>query len=86
MLAQLCPTLCDSMDCSPQAPLFTGFPGKHTGVGFYLLFPSPGDRPNPGMEPTSPALTGGFFAAEPQGSPFKLHNNPIIEVTIFTLF
>ena len=26
-----------------------------------LLFPSPGDLPNPGIEPMSPALSGGFF-------------------------
>ena len=30
-----------------------------------MLFPSPGDLPNPGTEPMSPALTGGFFTAEP---------------------
>ena len=30
------------------------FPGKGTGVG--LPFPSPGDFPNPGIEPGSPAL------------------------------
>ena len=26
-----------------------------------LPFPSPGDIPNPGIEPKSPALAGGFF-------------------------
>ena len=26
-----------------------------------LLFPSPGDHPVPGIEPTSPALADGFF-------------------------
>ena len=26
-----------------------------------LPFPPPGDLPNPGMEPTSPVLAGGFF-------------------------
>ena len=30
-----------------------------------LLFPPPEDLPNPGMEPVSPALAGGFFTAEP---------------------
>ena len=30
-----------------------------------LPFPSPGDLSNPGNEPGSPALTGGFFIAEP---------------------
>ena len=33
-----------------------------------LSVPTPGDLPNPGIEtvsPVSPALAGGFFAAEP---------------------
>ena len=34
-----------------------------------LPFPSPRDPPNPGIEPTSPALAGGFFTAEPPGKP-----------------
>ena len=37
-----------------------------------LPFPSLGDLPDPGMEPTSltsPALTGGFFTTEPPGNP-----------------
>ena len=32
-------------------------------------FPSPGDLPNPGMEPTSPALKADSLPAEPQGKP-----------------
>ena len=32
-----------------------------------LPFPPPGDLPDPGVEPTSPALAGGFFTAEPPG-------------------
>ena len=31
-----------------------------------LPFPSPGDLPEPGTEPASPALTSGFFTAEPR--------------------
>jgi len=37
-----------------------------------LPFPSPGDLPDPGIEPMSPALAGGFFfflATEPTGKP-----------------
>ena len=34
-----------------------------------LPFPSPGDLPEPGIEPASPALAGGFFTTEPLGSP-----------------
>ena len=35
-----------------------------------LPFPSPGNLPDPGIEPMSPALAGGFFTTEPPG---KLH-------------
>ena len=34
-----------------------------------LPFPSPGDLPNPGMEPGSPALQVDSSPAEPQGNP-----------------
>jgi len=34
-----------------------------------LPFPSPGDLPNPGIEPASPAFAGEFFATEPTKSP-----------------
>ena len=34
-------------------------------------FPSPGDLPDPGIEPASPAMAGGP-TAEPQGSPSRL--------------
>ena len=37
-----------------------------------LLFPSPGDLPDPGIEPLfpgSPTLAGGFFATESHGKP-----------------
>ena len=34
-----------------------------------LPFPSPGDLPNPGIKPTSPALAGRFFTAESPGKP-----------------
>ena len=34
-----------------------------------LLSPSPGDLPDPGIEPVSPALAGRFFTTEPPGKP-----------------
>ena len=51
-----------------QAPLSTGFPRQESWSG--LPFSSPGDLPNTGIEPTSPALVGGFFITEPPGKPF----------------
>ena len=34
----------------------------------WVAYPPPGDRPSPGIEPMSPAPTGGFFTTEPPGS------------------
>ena len=48
-----------------QAPLSMGFPRQEYWRG--LLFPSPGDLPNPGIKPAFPALAGGFFTTEPPG-------------------
>ena len=44
-----------------------GFSGQGYCVG--LPFPPPGDLPNPGIEPESPVLAGGFFPTEPPGKP-----------------
>ena len=43
-----------------------GFPRQEYWSG--LPFPSPGDLPDPGVEPTAPALAGGFFTTEPPGN------------------
>ena len=38
LVAQLCSTLCDPMDCSPPGSSVLGdFPGKNTGVGCHAL-------------------------------------------------
>ena len=37
LVAQSCPTLCNSMDYSHQAPLSMGFSGKNTGVSCHAL-------------------------------------------------
>ena len=48
LVAKLCSTLCDPMDCSCQAPLSMGFPRQEYWNG--LPFPSPGDLLDPGIE------------------------------------
>ena len=50
-----------------QAPLSIGFPSQEYRSG--LPFLSPGDLPNPGVEPMSPTLAGEFFTTEPPGQP-----------------
>ena len=42
-----------------------GFPRQEYWSG--QPFPSPGDLPDPGIEPVSPALAGRFFTAESPG-------------------
>ena len=59
MHAQSCPTFFTLWTVARQAPLSMGFSRKEYLSG--LPFPSPGDLPNPGIEPTSPALVGRFF-------------------------
>ena len=66
-VAQSCPTLCDPVDCSPQAP-----PSMKTSRQEYwsgLPFPSLGDLPDPGIEPMSPALQADALTSEPPGKP-----------------
>ena len=51
---QSCPTLVTSWTVARQAPLSMGFPRQEYWSG--LPFPSPGDLPDPGVKPGSPAL------------------------------
>ena len=54
-----------------QAPPTMGFSRQEYWSG--LPFPSPGDLPNPGIEPRSPALEAGALTSEPPGK----HQPPI---------
>ena len=47
-----------------QAPLSMGFSRQEYWSG--LPCPPPGDLPDPGVEPESPALAGRVFTTEPQ--------------------
>ena len=69
------------MNCSP--PLSMGCPRQKHWSG--LSFPSPGDLPNPEVEPMSPASAGGFFTTSHQGSPTddtSQHNSLCILVKV----
>ena len=77
VVAQLCPTLCDPMEPTRLAPLFMEFSTQEYWSG--LLFPSLGDLPNPGIEPTSPvspALQADSSLLSHRGLPYDgLHPN-----------
>ena len=61
-VAELCLTLCNPMICPWNSPC------KNTGVGC-LPFPSPGDLPEPGIEPGSPAIQADSLPSELQEIP-----------------
>ena len=68
LVAQSCPTLATPWIVAYQAPLSMGFPRQGNWSG--LPFPCPGDLPNPGIEPGSPALQADSLPTELQGSPY----------------
>ena len=73
MCAQSSLTLCDPMDCSPPGISVHGISSQENWNG--LAFPTPGDLPNPGIEPTSlafPALADRFFTTMPPGKPHSI--------------
>ena len=55
-----------------QAPLSMGFSRQEYWSG--LPFPSPGDLPNPGIEPRFPALQTDALPSEPPGKPLDKQN------------
>ena len=70
MSLQLCTTLCDPMDCSPLGSSVHEILQER--ILEWLPFLSPGDLPNPGIKPASPALEGGFFTTEPPRNPINV--------------
>ena len=65
----MCPTLCNPMDCSCQVPLSMGFSRQECWRG--LPFPSPGNLPNPEIEPGSPTLQADSLLFGPPGNLLK---------------
>ena len=72
LVTRSCPTLLRPHGyIALQAPLSMGFPRQQ--YLSRLPSPSPGDLPNPGLEPTFPTLSGRFFTTEPPG------NKPVLK-------
>ena len=70
-LTRSCTTLCDLTDCGLPGSSVHGI--SQARIFEWVPFPSPGDLPDPGIDPASPALAGGFFTAEPEGKPLSTH-------------
>ena len=66
-----------------QAPLCMGFSGQGYCSG--LPFPSPGDFPDPGTKPGSPALQADSLLSEPPGKPRRGrgHSECVIYAILF---
>ena len=88
LLLLSCPVVSDSF----WTPWIEIFPGKSTGVGCHFL--SPGDLPDPGIEPTSPAYVSCLaslyqqdLTAEPlEGPTFWLHPFLLLSVSMLRLY
>ena len=76
------------MDCRPPGSSVHGISQAKI---LEQVFPSPGDLPDPEIEPTSPTLAGRFFTTKPPGKPDKglmsyiknPYNSPVWEQTPF---
>ena len=73
LVVQLCPTLCTPWTAARQAPLSIGFPRQE--YWSELPFLSPGDLPDPGVKPESPALAGDSL-------PLSHQESPIVEILV----
>ena len=89
LVTQLCPTLCDSTDCSLPGSSSMGFSRQE----YWSRLPcsTPGDLPNPGIEPRSPSLQADFLLFELPGKPklSTLHVLPpfnLLQALILLLF
>ena len=68
------------MDCRPPGSSVHGILQQEYWGG--LPFPSPGDLPNPGTEPLSPASpssAGGFFTTGPPGKPQHINSSLVFQ-------
>ena len=72
-VVQSCLTLCDPMDYSLPGSSVHGI--FHPRFWSRLPFPSPGDFPDPGIEPRSPALQTDALPSEPPGKPRHMYTH-----------
>ena len=75
LVLQSCPTLGDTMDCSPPgSSVLCPFSRQEHWSG--LPFPSPGDLLDPGIESRSPSLQADSLPSEPARKPSCLLGIP----------
>ena len=69
LVTQSCPTLCDPLDCSPPGSSVHGI--SQARILEWVAMPPPGNLPNPGIKPRSPALQADSLPVEPPGKHLK---------------
>ena len=75
LVGQSCPTLCDPMDCRP--PGSSNQRVLQARILEWVAFPSPGDLPDPGIEP-------GSLILQADALPFE-HQATLLVVTVANL-
>ena len=68
-------SLCDPMDCSPPGSSVHGI--LQARIPEWVILGKEMDLPSPGIELSSPALTGRSFTTEPPGTPLWDHSTAI---------
>ena len=69
-VAQLCPALCDPMDCSPRGSSVHGI--LQARILEWVAISFSRDLPNPEIEPRSPTLQADSLPSEPPGKSLLL--------------
>ena len=69
LVAKSCLTLCDLMDCSLPCSSVHGI--LQARILECVAIPFSRGSSDPGIEPMSPALAGGFFTSESLGNPVR---------------
>ena len=73
LVAQLCPTLCDLLDCGLPGSSVHGI--SQARILERVAIPFSGDLPDPGIEPGSPALQADSLPSEPPGKPYYMYTD-----------
>ena len=84
LVTKLCLTLATRWTVAHQAPLSMTFNRQEYWSGLPFLFP--GDLPDPGIEPQSPALQTDSLPAEPRGKPTYCYSSVLFKMLIRLAF
>ena len=88
LVAQLCLTLCNPLDCSPPGSFVGGnSPGKIIGVGCpeWVAMPSSRASSLPRDRTHIPCIAGRFFTTEPPGKPLLHCSGPVFKSRLLYL-